>query len=99
LLPDSSLRTFLKELAGWRLLPGTVKKLRKRYSFGGFAEAIRFVNSVAGLAETADHHPDIAIHYSRVTLTLWTHARGGLTELDIHLAKGIDALPAARRPA
>ena len=50
-----------------------------------------FVNFVAGLAEAADHHPDILIEYKKVTLTLSTHSAGGLTDLDFGLARKIDA--------
>ena len=48
-----------------------------------------FVNRVAALAEAADHHPDIDIRYSKVTLTLSTHDAGGLTERDFSLAEKI----------
>ena len=55
-----------------------------------------FVNQVAELAESADHHPDILINYKRVTLTLSTHSAGGLTEKDFDLASQIEKIP---RPA
>lgn len=45
-----------------------------------------FVNRVADIANGEDHHPDILINYSRVTLTLWTHAIGGLSENDFIVA-------------
>jgi Pterin-4a-carbinolamine dehydratase len=51
-----------------------------------------FVNALAGLAEAADHHPDITIQWNKVTLTLSTHSAGGLTEKDFHLARQINAL-------
>ena len=57
-----------------------------------FAEAMTFVNAVAGLAEAANHHPDIAISWNKVTLHLTTHDAGGLTQADLDLAAGIDAL-------
>jgi len=50
------------------------------------------VNSVALLAEKANHHPDIDIRWNAVTLTLSTHSAGGLTEKDFSLAKAIDGL-------
>ena len=43
------------------------------------------------LAERQQHHPDIAIHYSEVTLTLWSHDAGGVTARDVKLAEAIDA--------
>jgi 4a-hydroxytetrahydrobiopterin dehydratase len=49
------------------------------------------VNSVAYLAESAGHHPDITINYNRVTLRLITHSEGGLTDRDFGLAMEIDA--------
>jgi 4a-hydroxytetrahydrobiopterin dehydratase len=57
-----------------------------------FAEAMVFVNQVAELAESRNHHPDIAISWNKVTLTLSTHDAGGLTQLDLDLAAAIDGL-------
>ena len=65
--------------------------IRKEYRHADFTAAMAFVNRVAGLAEAADHHPDILINYDRVTLTLTSHDAGGLTERDFRLAAGIDA--------
>ncbi len=61
---------------------------------------MRFVNAVAAAANAADHHPDIAISWSRVGLTLTSHDTGGLTERDFDLAAAIDRLAAeaAGRP-
>jgi 4a-hydroxytetrahydrobiopterin dehydratase len=58
----------------------------------GFVEAMAFVNAVARAAESANHHPDIAISWNRVTLRLTTHSAGGLTQLDLNLAAVIDEL-------
>ena len=57
-----------------------------------FAGAMALVNGVALLAEGANHHPDIAISWNRVTLRLTTHSAGGLTQLDLDLAAAIDPL-------
>jgi 4a-hydroxytetrahydrobiopterin dehydratase len=57
-----------------------------------FGAAMAFVNAVALLAEGANHHPDIAISWNRVTLRLTTHSAGGLTENDLSLAAAIDGL-------
>lgn len=51
-----------------------------------------FVNRVADLANSEDHHPDICIHYNRVDLTLFTHKIGGLHENDFILASKIDGI-------
>ena len=53
---------------------------------------MRFVNAVATIAEAEGHHPDIAIHYNKVGITLWTHAIGGLSENDFILAAKIERL-------
>jgi 4a-hydroxytetrahydrobiopterin dehydratase len=45
------------------------------------------VNRVGELAEAESHHPDIAIHYNRVTLRWWTHTAGGVTDRDRDLAE------------
>ena len=57
-----------------------------------FAEAMAFVNRVADVAEAANHHPDIAISWNQVTLTLWSHSAGGITDADRDLAAQLDRL-------
>jgi 4a-hydroxytetrahydrobiopterin dehydratase len=62
-------------------------------SFEDFAQAIAFVNRVAELAETANHHPDIHVHgWNKVRLELSTHSEGGITRADLDLAVRIDKL-------
>jgi 4a-hydroxytetrahydrobiopterin dehydratase len=60
--------------------------LEREFHFDGFPQALEFVNRVAELAEAANHHPDIAIHYNRVMLRWWTHTAGGITDRDRELA-------------
>ena len=62
-------------------------------SLGSFAAALGFVVSVGVLAEGADHHPDIDVRYSTVSLALSTHEVDGLTQRDLDLAAKIAALP------
>ena len=57
-----------------------------------FKDALLFVGAVAFLAEAASHHPDIAISWNKVTLTLSTHSAGGLTGADFALAGQISRL-------
>jgi 4a-hydroxytetrahydrobiopterin dehydratase len=75
----------------WDLVDGT---LVKTVECAGFPAALEFVVAVGRLAEEADHHPDIDIRWRTVTLVLVTHDVGGLTDLDLALARAIDALPA-----
>jgi len=60
--------------------------LEREFRFDDFAQALAFVNRVGELAEAANHHPDIAIHYNLVTLRWWTHSAGAITERDHELA-------------
>ena len=87
--------TAARELAGqtplWRLEENATR-LKRAFEFADFVEAMRFVNRVADVAETQGHHPDIAIHWNKVGLTLWTHKIGGLHENDFILAVKIDRL-------
>ena len=60
--------------------------LEQTFELPSFAAAIAFVNRVAALAESEDHHPDVAISYKKVTLRWTTHSEGGITERDRELA-------------
>jgi 4a-hydroxytetrahydrobiopterin dehydratase len=80
--------------AGLARLPGWARAGRaiaRTYRFEDFRGALAFVNRVAALAERQQHHPDIDIRYNEVTLSVWTHDAGGLTERDFRLAAAIDA--------
>jgi 4a-hydroxytetrahydrobiopterin dehydratase len=66
--------------------------IMRTYEFKDFPAAIKFVNTVARLAEKAWHHPDIDIRWNKVTLALTTHDEGGLTGKDFALAEKFDRL-------
>ncbi len=81
---------YMKELsAGWEMQDG---HLVKEWKFKDFKETMRFVNSVADLAESEGHHPDFFVSYGKLKIELWTHAISGLSENDFILAAKIDAL-------
>jgi 4a-hydroxytetrahydrobiopterin dehydratase len=86
-LPQEELDRVLRDLPGWSVKDGAITKTYKHESF---AEAIVFVNAVAHLAELANHHPDIDIRYSSITVSLVTHDQGGITEKDVNLARRIE---------
>ena len=69
---------------GWSEVDGA---LEREFLFDDFVGSIAFVNRVAELAESENHHPDIAISYNRVTLRWWTHTAGGVTDRDRELAE------------
>ena len=87
-LSDAEVKSRLKSALGWRTARG---QLKKKYVLGDFVKALRFVNKVGRLAEEAAHHPDVAISYNQVTLTLSTHSEGGITDADFSLAGKIEA--------
>ncbi len=69
---------------GWSEVDGA---LEREFRFGDFRASIDFVNRLAELAESENHHPDIVISYNRVTLRWWTHTAGGITDRDRELAE------------
>ncbi len=87
-LSDAEIQSALADLPGWKLENGMLVKI---YEHPTFPDAIVFVNAVAHLAELANHHPDVDIRYSKITLRLVTHDSGGITSKDVKLAKEIEA--------
>lgn len=87
-LDPAAIAAALARLPGWR---ATGRAIEKTYRFADFRAALAFVNRVGELAERRAHHPDFAIHYSEVTLTLWSHDAGGVTTRDLELAAAVDA--------
>ncbi|MCO5175976.1 MAG: 4a-hydroxytetrahydrobiopterin dehydratase [Thermomicrobiales bacterium] len=89
-LPVSEVDRFLdRELSGWRRED---RGIRKRFRRSTFPEAIQFVVKLGELAEVANHHPDIDIRWRNVIVFLTTHEAGGVTTLDLDLARQIDEL-------
>jgi 4a-hydroxytetrahydrobiopterin dehydratase len=86
-ISEADARTRLSEIPGWDV---GEKSLVRKIALPSFPDAIAFVVKVGFVAEAADHHPDILINYRRVTLTLWTHTEGGITDKDFALAKEIN---------
>ncbi len=92
-LADNEKAVALAELErhGWEYLEDR-DAVRRTFSFADFPDAMAWMNAVAELAETLNHHPEWANIYNRVTVTLTTHSTKCLTSLDIHLAEGMDNL-------
>lgn len=84
-------KKLLPEVSGWTVTEDA-KKISCIFKFKTFPEAIAFVHKVADIAEKENHHPDFQINYSKVTLTLWTHAIGGLSENDFIVAAKINQI-------
>src|ERR1700692_1186882 len=84
-------KSALKELNGWAELPGR-EALVKMFIFKDFNEAFGFMSRVALVAEKRDHHPEWRNVYKTVEVVLATHDAGGVTALDIELAKAMNAI-------
>jgi 4a-hydroxytetrahydrobiopterin dehydratase len=90
LLSEEEIIASLGRAAGWERAGNAITRT---VTLGDFRDAILYVGAVAHLAQAANHHPDIAIAWNKVTLTLSTHSAGGLTAADFALAQQISALP------
>lgn len=93
LLAPEEIAERLEGLSGWTLDGGA--SIARRFEFADFKAAVDFLVRVTRLADEQNHHPDVAIHWNELTLTLWTHASGGLTERDFRLARAIDQIAEA----
>ena len=88
-LATREINQHLKTVPGWSKHG---KVILRTFEFAGFVESIDFVNSIAKLAQKANHHPDIDIRFNKVALKLSTHDEGGLTEKDFALARKCDGV-------
>lgn len=89
LLNEKQIATKIKSARKWKQ---NGKEIYRTFILKDFIRAMGFVQSVALLAEKADHHPNIDIRWNKVTLVLSTHSEGGLTEKDFSLAVQINSL-------
>jgi 4a-hydroxytetrahydrobiopterin dehydratase len=86
-LSPAQIKSALQSLPEWKRKGSLITRT---FVFKDFPEAVKFVNTIAKLAEKAWHHPDIDIRWNKVTLALTTHDEGGLTEKDFSLAARFD---------
>ena len=87
-VPDHEVEAALASLPGWSVRDGA---LVKQFALPSFLAAVDFVNTLASLAEEANHHPDLDIRYDKVRVSLVTHSEGGITEKDLEMAQRIEA--------
>ncbi len=92
-LTDAELRAAVETLPGWTLRDG---KLHRTFRFADFSAAFGFMTRAALAAEAMNHHPDWRNVWSVVEVDLTTHDAGGVTALDVGLARTLDALAGAR---
>lgn len=88
LSPDE-LTAALTRLPLWS---GDGEGIRRSIQLPGFPEAVAALVRIAFVAEAMDHHPDVDLRWRTLHLTLVTHSAGGVTELDLELARRVDGL-------
>ena len=75
-----------ENIEGWEKTPGERDAYMKLFQFSDFKQAFSFMTSIAMKAEQINHHPEWENVYNKVTITLTTHDKGGITELDYDMA-------------
>ncbi len=86
---DSEIMDAIAQLPEWKVVDN---KLNRAFKFNDFVDAFAFMTKVAIASEKMNHHPEIFNVYNRVVIDLTTHEVGGISALDIELAKKISAL-------
>jgi 4a-hydroxytetrahydrobiopterin dehydratase len=87
ILDTATIDTALRDLAGWSRDGDAIVRA---YRCGSFRDAIAFILRIADAADAADHHPELTNVYRDVTVRLSTHDAGGVTTLDLSLARAIE---------
>jgi|ERR1700722_16209000 4a-hydroxytetrahydrobiopterin dehydratase len=73
---------------------GSTQELRRSIEFADFGTAVEFINRLAPLCEAADHHPDLGLRWRWIDVVLSTHSAGGVTALDVAMARQVDEIAA-----
>lgn len=81
----------LEQTPGWQIATDGLS-LSREFTFRNFVEAMDFANTITPVAEGEGHHPDLAVGWGKVVVTLTTHAIGGLSENDFILAAKINGI-------
>jgi 4a-hydroxytetrahydrobiopterin dehydratase len=90
-LPRVEIDRLLGQVAGWVVEEADGHlRLTRTVKSKGFMPGVELVNRIARIAEAEGHHPDLLLSYGSLTIWLWTHAAGGLTENDFIMAARID---------
>ena len=89
LLSEEEIEAQLAGMPGWERDGDTIAKI---YELADFVGSVEFINKLVAPAEEMNHHPDLAVSWSRVTVSITNHEAGGLTAADFTLAGQINAL-------
>lgn len=91
-LTPEEIAPLMKQVNGWIAISNNMA-IEKQFVFKNFARALAFVNAAGAIAEEEGHHPDLNLqNWNTVTVTLSTHAIGGLSENDFIVAAKIDTI-------
>jgi len=93
-LDRETLDQALQRLEGWEL-EEKENRIRREFGFDNYHQTMAFVNAVAWIAHTEDHHPDMEVTYNSCTVTYSTHSVGGLTRNDTLSAAKVNDLLSA----
>ncbi len=88
-MPAVEISDHLSRASGWALVDGAIQK---HYDFANYHRTMAFVNAVAWVAHTEDHHPDLRVSFGRCTVRFNTHSVGGISINDFICAAKLDAL-------
>lgn len=92
-LSPTEVVTRLANASGWQLAGnGAEVAIEKTFRFANYHETLAFVNAVAFIAHTQDHHPELTVGYDRCAVRWNTHDVEGLSETDFACAERVDAL-------
>lgn len=90
-LSPQRIETLMAQLNQWQL-SDTHSEIKKVFQFKNYYQTLAFVNALAFIAHSENHHPDLEVSYNQCTVRYSTHAIGGLTENDFICAAKVDAL-------
>lgn len=90
-MTDAEIHAHLVQVSGWTLVEGAIQKTHR---FKNFHETMAFMNALAWICHTEDHHPDVALSYDRCVVRFNTHSVGGISVNDFICAAKTDALVA-----
>jgi 4a-hydroxytetrahydrobiopterin dehydratase len=90
-LPRAEIDRLLQQVPEWNVEEADGHaRLTRTVKFKGFMPGVELINRIAAVAEAEAHHPDLLLSYGALTIQLWTHAAGGLTDNDLILAARLD---------
>jgi 4a-hydroxytetrahydrobiopterin dehydratase len=92
-LTENEIAELMIHIPAWELVTqDDVLRLRRKFKFKNFAEAVAFTNKIAAIADEQDHHPQLIVEWGSVTAQWWTHAIKGLHRNDFIMAAKTDEL-------